>query len=282
MSIFSVLAKSFRRSADAARPEPEPEPAQQAAPVIACPVCHAAAPYLDSVDFNKSCEDHRQARQPASGMLVRYYLCDRCGFCFAPEFASWSFEDFEKRIYNDQYESVDPDYKAIRPLNNAALLQQLFGSAKIRHLDYGGGSGLLSDTLRKSGWDSRSYDPFVDRQTRPEELGTYDLVTAFEVFEHVPDVQALFADLEKLVKPDALILFSTLLSDGSIKRDQALSWWYAAPRNGHISLFSMASLGVCLQQRGFNFSSCSAVLHVAFRQAPDWASHLFPKPPTPA
>jgi hypothetical protein len=33
-------------------------------------------------------------------------------------------------------------------------------------------------------------------------------------------------------------MFSTLLSDGNIKLGQKLTWWYASPRNGHISLFS--------------------------------------------
>jgi hypothetical protein len=38
------------------------------------------------------------------------------------------------------------------------------------------------------------------------------------------------------------VLFSTLLSDGEIVRGRPLRWWYAAPRNGHISLFSAQSL----------------------------------------
>ena len=72
--------------------------------------------------------------------------------------------------------------------------------------------------------------------------GSFDLVTAFEVFEHVPDIDILFTDLQSLVKAEGLILFSTLLSDGEIGRDRPLSWWYASPRNGHISLFSAQSL----------------------------------------
>lgn len=241
-----------------------------------CPVCGSPSPPLDSVDFNKNCEEARGLKLPPSGEAIEYRLCDVCGFCFAPEFASWSFRDFEQRIYNDDYEAVDPDYKTRRPEANAGMLDQLFGSTKPTHLDYGGGSGVLSGTLRARGWNSRTYDPFVNRDEQVGGLGTFDLVTAFEVFEHVPDVDVLFADLQALVRPEGLILFSTLLSDGEIVRGRRLTWWYAAPRNGHISLFSAQSLRLCLQQRGFKLASASANLHLAYRNVPPWARHVLP------
>ena len=241
---------------------------------VSCPICETAAVYLDSVDFNKNCEEARGLTLEKSGEMVRYYLCDGCGFCFAPQLFAWSVRDFEQRIYNDAYVTVDPDYLSVRPTNNAELLDKTFGTAKVSHLDYGGGSGLLSKILTHRGWNSRTYDPFVDKTPNVRDLGQFDLVTAFEVFEHVPDIDALFADLHALVNPDGMILFSTLLSDGEIKRGQPLGWWYAAPRNGHISLFSSESLRMCLRQRDFNFASASANLHVAFRQVPHWATHL--------
>ena len=250
------------------------KPVAPADPV--CPVCKSPSPLLDSIDFNKNCEEARGLKLPPSGDAIEYRLCDACGFCFAPEFASWSFRDFEERIYNDDYESVDPDYKQARPEANANLLEQLFGNSKPTHLDYGGGSGVLSAALRAKGWDSRTYDPFVDRELQVRELGSFELVTAFEVFEHVPDIEVLFADLQSLVKADGLVLFSTLLSDGEIVRGRALRWWYAAPRNGHISLFSAQSLRLCLNQRGFNLASASANLHLAYRSVPAWARHLLP------
>lgn len=242
----------------------------------ACPVCKSPCAVLDSVDFNKNCEEARGLKLPRSGEPIEYRLCDACGFCFAPEIARWSFRDFEQRIYNDDYEAVDPDYRRARPEANANLLEQLFGSSKPSHIDYGGGSGVLSAALRDKGWSSRTFDPFVDREVRVRELGRFDLVTAFEVFEHVPDIEVLFADLQSLVAPGGLLLFSTLLSDGEIVRGRPLLWWYAAPRNGHISLFSAQSLRLSLNQRGLNLASASANLHLAYRTVPAWARHLLP------
>jgi SAM-dependent methyltransferase len=244
-----------------------------------CAVCGATATHLDTLDFNKSCEEIRGALLQRTGVGVDYFLCDQCGYCFAPEFGYWSFEDFEKYIYNADYELIDPDYKFIRPKSNAAFLDEKFGPArkKIKHLDYGGGSGLLSKTLQEKGWTSISYDPFVDSELKLEELGQFDLVTAYEVFEHVPDSTGLINTLKKLCKPNGIILFTTLISDGNIARGQKLDWWYAAPRNGHISLFSQKSLNMLISQGGWDGLSFSSVLHAAFREVPAWAGTMIRK-----
>jgi len=244
--------------------------------IVKCPVCGSDALFLDAVDFNKSCEEAKGILFPPSGISVEYYLCDQCGFCFPPELHAWSFDDFARLIYNNEYELVDPDYKFTRPIASANFIEQLFGAHihEIRHLDYGGGSGLTSQTLRKSGWNSHTYDPFVDQDVNPDELGNFDLVTAFEVFEHVSDVAYLFDNLKKLCDAQGLILFSTFLSDGYIARSQKLDWWYASPRNGHISLFSQRSLSTMMSQRNLKLVSLSPNLHMAFSQVPKWASHI--------
>ncbi len=244
-----------------------------------CPVCDGVCSLLDVVDFNKSCEEVRGKFLRLAGVPVYYALCGTCGFCFAPEIAAWKLDEFEKKIYNDDYILVDPDYAEKRPKENAANLIALFGaqSPSIRHLDYGGGSGLLSSILRQSNWQSASYDPFVDREADIDRLGRFDLITAFEVFEHVPDVRGLLSAMRMLLVPNGIILFSTLLSDGNIHPNRRLSWWYASPRNGHISLYSKSSLAILARNNGFSFGSFSTGLHVLYRNIPAWAGHIVRK-----
>ncbi len=241
-----------------------------------CPVCSAQAQAHDVVDFNKSCEEARGKFLPLAGVPVYYFLCSGCGFCFAPEFRDWTLEDFEARIYNGDYVAVDPDYLDARPRANAAWLMGLWpgGRPEIRHLDFGGGSGVLSAILRDKGWVSESYDPFVNRARRIEELGKYELITAFEVFEHVPDVNQLVVDLAALLQPDGVVIFSTLASDGRIAAHRRLDWWYVAPRNGHISLFSTKSLALLGRNAGFQYGSMSELIHIYCRQVPSWARHF--------
>lgn len=243
---------------------------------LPCPICTGTCAPLDVVDFNKSCEEARGKYLPLAGVPIYYFLCEQCGFCFAPEFSQWPLEDFENKIYNSEYIQVDPDYLDVRPSANANGLISRFGDrrSEIRHLDYGGGRGLLSDLLRQSGWQSISYDPFVNRNIHPENLGKFDLITAYEVFEHVPDVKQLMSNLSLLLAQDGVVLFSTLLSDGNLDPRQRITWWYASPRNGHISLFSRKSLAVLGAREGFHFGSFSEGFHAFWRHVPSWARDI--------
>lgn len=245
---------------------------------ISCPICGAACSLLDVVDFNKSCEESRGKFLPLSGIPIYYALCDDCDFCFAPEFSAWTLSDFENKIYNAEYVQVDPDYLDARPRAAAENLISTLGEqgTTLRHLDYGGGNGLLSGLLVTSGWNSTSYDPLVNKGIAVQSLGRFDLITAYEVFEHVPDVADLMLDLSSLLEPEGVVLFSTLLSDGQFNFNERLSWWYAAPRNGHISLFSRHSIAILAQKYGFNFSSFSEGSHALWKKLPDWAGQLIP------
>ncbi|MBU1977595.1 MAG: tetratricopeptide repeat protein, partial [Gammaproteobacteria bacterium] len=245
-------------------------------PNLSCPVCAGTCSLFDVVDFNKSCEEANGKFLPQAGIPIYYARCGKCGFCFAPEIAAWSPDEFEKKIYNDEYAIVDPDYVELRPRTNATNLIAMFGDQthSIKHLDYGGGAGLLARLLKESNWQSSSYDPFVDRNTHIGQLGKFDLITAFEVFEHVPNVLELMSNLRSLLAPNGLVLFSTLLSDGQINPGQRIDWWYASPRNGHISLFSRKSLTILAQKYGFNFVSFDVGMHAFFTKIPHWAVHL--------
>lgn len=243
---------------------------------VSCPVCSGSATIFDVVDFNKCCEEAKGKFLPLSGIPVQYMRCGKCDFVFAPEFAHWSEADFLSRIYNDAYGEIDPDYFKVRPEANAGHLTKAFGLAKdrIRHLDYGGGNGFMSATLAGQGWDSHSYDPFPASDIQLESLGRFNLISVFEVFEHVPDVAALMRNLLTLMDERCLVLFSTWVSDGNIRPDGKLTWWYAAPRNGHISLFSRNSLRALARRHGLQFGSFNHGMHCFYSALPDWAEPL--------
>lgn len=241
-----------------------------------CSVCGGECSLLDVVDFNKCCEEANGQFLKRIGKPFYYALCSHCGFCFCPEIMSWSLEQFETHIYNEDYAKIDPDYLENRPKETAESLISIFGDRAhmFKHLDYGGGNGSLSKRLCAANFQSTSYDPFVDRGMDLTQLGKFDLITAYEVFEHVPDVQQLMSNLTMLLAPKGIILFSTLVSDGNIHPKKRLDWWYAAPRNGHISLFSNQSLLTLAQSRGFAFGSFSEALHIFFTEVPPWANHI--------
>lgn len=183
-----------------------------------CPVCAGSAEYLDVVDFNKTCEENKGVFLKKSGVAVYYVLCSRCQFYYTPNMILWTPEQFKTHVYNDDYLLIDSEYEEIRPRHNYGLLSSKFGQFKnnFSHLDYGGGNGNLSWLLRADGFDSISYDFFVD-QFDAEALGRkFDLITAFEVFEHHPNPNQLIQELCQLLATNGMILFSTILSDGNI------------------------------------------------------------------
>jgi Methyltransferase domain len=243
---------------------------------LTCPVCTHAADWLDVVDFNKSCEEPRGTYLPLSKIPIYYALCENCHFTFSPELYSWSHQQFEQYIYNEEYCLVDPDYKELRPKGNAALLKNIFSLAPPKlHLDYGGGNGMLSEIMKEAGWNSYTTDPYSQVNSKPAIKDQFNLITAFEVFEHSSDVNLLMKSLSELLSKDGAILFSTMLSDHHIKKNQRITWWYASPRNGHISLFSSKTLEFPGKSHGLNFMSFSPNIHVFYRKITPWSRPMF-------
>ncbi len=243
-----------------------PSPAPQFAP---CKICASPAPMIGSVDFNKSCMDHRGMRLPLYGHAIFYRRCPACGFLFTDAFDDWTPADFATHIYNAGYAQVDPEYEQLRPIGNAAFVAELFEAHKgrLNVLDYGGGNGTFAKALRAHGFKRcDTYDPFTPGyDTMPDE--TYNLITCFETFEHTPDpVGCVRAIIDRLAD-DGVVLFSTLVLPPRFEESGGLAWWYVGPRNGHISLHSAESLALLWEGQGCSFSSVNENMHMACRAA---------------
>jgi SAM-dependent methyltransferase len=234
-----------------------------------CKICGGQAPLFGVVDFQQSCDDWRQVVFSLSGVPVYYRRCADCQFLFTDAFDDWSLEDFRQHIYNDAYKLVDPDYASTRPRANAETVARLWGAIKteLRILDYGGGNDTFCATLREAGFPvAVSFDPLVPEHAVPPE-GTFDLVTSFETIEHMPDPAAGIEAIVKFAAEPGLIFFTTLLQPADIDK-QRLGWWYAGPRNGHVSLFSREALRRGWSRHGYKVLTLNDSAHLAFRTVP--------------
>ncbi len=239
-----------------------------------CKCCGALALPCGVVDFHKNCEMIRRNVLDISGVPIYYHRCSACQFIFTTAFDHFTKDDFARYIYNEQYLDVDPDYQEARPRGNADLVCNLFSTVRPRRiLDYGGGNGVLAELLRAQGFSQvDTFDPFVPRYSaRPTER--YDCIVSFEVVEHSTDPARVFEDMNDFLADPGLILFSTLLQPADIDQ-QGLNWWYAGPRNGHVSLFTRTGLAMLVQPFGFKLGSFNDNLHVVFREIPDFAKHF--------
>ncbi|UTH75826.1 class I SAM-dependent methyltransferase [Chromobacterium sp. IIBBL 290-4] len=212
-----------------------------------CSICQAAGvDAFGEKDFGHAGNDHFiQARTyPDYGVMVPYHHCHRCGFVFSALFDRWQDKDFLENVYNDDYHLSDPPFLEERPSNNSRLVASLFESVfkQGEVLDYGGGNGLLSTLLRQRDIDAYSYDPHFGEVDVFPSGKTFDLVTAFEVIEHVPHLKqrALMEHLSSFLHADRMSM--ALLSTETIAAQAGIDWWYICPRNGHISIHSEDSL----------------------------------------
>ena len=76
------------------------------------------------------------------------------------------------------------------------------------------------------------------------------------------------------MKEDGLLLFSTLPSDQVLRGGSLLKWWYLAPRNGHVSLFSTNSLIALFEKYDLKVASLMPGLFVAYRKLPGWCENI--------
>ncbi|MEO7965962.1 MAG: class I SAM-dependent methyltransferase, partial [Gemmatimonadaceae bacterium] len=116
-------------------------------------------------------------------------------------------------------------------------------------------------------------DPFhFGSDARPARR--FDIVTAFEVLEHSTTPEATLRDMRWFMADDGLMIFSTLLQPQDVTL-RPLDWWYVAPRNGHVSLFSCAALDALMRKLGLKWASFNDNTHVAFRRRlPRFAAHF--------
>jgi 2-polyprenyl-3-methyl-5-hydroxy-6-metoxy-1,4-benzoquinol methylase len=88
--------------------------------------------------------------------------------------------------------------------------------------------------------------------------GKFELLTAFEVFEHLTNPNE---ELKKMLQLSDNIFFSTeLVPKGVVNKDD---WWYFIPETGqHIALHTVSSLKHLAKQHNLNFYSNGKNLHL--------------------
>lgn len=177
---------------------------------------------------------------------ARYCRCSRCRMLQIPH-VHWLGE-----AYSDSARQLDAGAAQrcifaglyIRAMRLSGLLR-----AGGRVLDFGSGSGLLVRLLRDQGLDATGYDkyvtsPFVPeftlRRLTPQSRTNADMITAFEVFEHLLDPAETLALLAANLSDRGAILFRTeLYRPGTHGPD----WAYLHSAHGqHINFFTAQGL----------------------------------------
>ncbi len=200
--------------------------------------------------------------------------CGRCGFAFVED--PWL--DYA-RIYDQAYyegRGADPlvDYRfelshperTIRAYEWAGVLrvvQQLVPvEPGTRWLDFGCGNGGLVRHVRQQarcqavGCEEGAIAPLAREAGIPvlaeAELaareGSFDVVTAIEVLEHVVDPLSTLTRIRRLLRPGGLFFYTT--GNARPHRDRLLRWQYFVPEI-HVGLFEPSSMEEAMRRTGF-------------------------------
>lgn len=195
---------------------------------------------------------------------ARYRRCTACGYV-AVEHPDWLEE-----AYADHAIAALDTGIVMRNLRLAdavdALLRWRFRDARTA-LDYGAGTGLFVRLMRDRGHDFRWSDPHCENLFalgfEADEAAGFDLVTCFEVAEHLTDPLPVF---RRLTERAPVLIFSTELLPE--RNNRPGEWHYYAPETGqHVGFFTIASLQALANKLGRHVASDVRMLH-AFTTEP--------------
>lgn len=114
-------------------------------------------------------------------------------------------------------------------------------------LDFGSGPGPVLDTLiKRRGATCEIYDKFYQPKKIFEDK-KYDLITATEVFEHLPNPKETLHLLKKHLHIGSHVALMTLFHTN--KQSDFLEWWYRRDPT-HISFFTPKTLEVLSLESG--------------------------------
>lgn len=191
---------------------------------------------------------------------VSYFKCDNCGF-IQTEDPYWLDEAYTEAIAATDVGLVGRNL-LFRDIT-IDLLQNIFPEYRSM-IDYGGGYGLFVRLMRDSGFDFYRQDiycknlfaEYFDIEDRNQKI--FDLLTAFEVFEHLKDPAI---EVEKMFSYAPTIFFSTELAPTS--EEEFSKWWYLAALSGqHIAFYNSNSLMQLANHFGKKFYSNKRSLHI--------------------
>jgi 2-polyprenyl-3-methyl-5-hydroxy-6-metoxy-1,4-benzoquinol methylase len=138
-----------------------------------------------------------------------------------------------------------------------------------RILDFGAGSGEMTQELQRHGYQVTALEPMNGEHLKDQQYPfLFDVVVAIEVIEHLPNVWEELKQIEKVLEPEGIMVFSTGLTNPFIELPDAAehfkTWWYKDDPT-HLSFFGNRTLGVMADLRDYTIDIYGDKLFVVRR-----------------
>lgn len=200
---------------------------------------------------------------------VSYFRCDHCGFIQSePPF--WLEEAYAEAITRSDIGMLHRNLRLANPVEGILLA---FCNPAARFVDYGGGYGLFVRLMRDRGFDFYRHDPVCENifargfDADLTSRGAYELLTAFEVVEHLPNPRETIAQMLELSRN--LLIRTHLVPSPPPGLNE---WWYYGLEHGqHVALYSRAALEHLAEYFNLRLVSDGRTLHLLSEKAvPEW------------
>lgn len=189
--------------------------------------------------------------------------CRDCGSIFTSSFPALA----ETQDYDDYYTSANltvPEFTHKRLDEIVAGFERYRGANRLLEVGFGAGSFLQA--AARGAWDvegveisktacdhsrAAGFKTFCGElsQARYPD-GTFDVVIASELLEHVPDPSSILREVARIVRPGGLFWATTPNAKGLSARLLGLEWSVLSPPE-HLHLFSRSGLKGLLLDVGF-------------------------------
>jgi len=191
---------------------------------------------------------------------VKYYKCRDTGFVQTEE-PYWLNEAYSSAITKLDIGIVFRNEQLKNRVSK--LISILFNPSRL-FLDYAGGYGLFTRMMRDIGYDFYHTDQYCQNMFAEHfdlldcnQKSGFEVVTAFEVFEHLSNP---IEEIKEMTKLSDNLIFSTELQPAN---GDLINWWYLAPETGqHISFYTESSLKAIAKQLGCHFTTDGHSLHL--------------------
>lgn len=191
--------------------------------------------------------------------------CKSCGLCYVnprikPDIVVNSYSEADDSLYASQAEGRISTFK------ESLKLVEKYAKKKGRILDIGAAAGFFLKVAKDNGWETYGVEPskwsseFANRNYKVNvkqgvlkearfKDSFFDVVTMWDVLEHVPDPSSELKEVFRILKPGGMLIINYPDFGTPMARLAGSKWWFLL--SVHLFYFDRNSIEQILIKSGF-------------------------------